>query len=786
MKNEMTKKPKLQNLLTIQKEKVWFVINTFFTIMYLCWRIFFTIPVEYGVISTVAGLALLLVEVLGMIEAMVHYVNMSVVRKYDLPQVAEELYPDVDIFIATCGEEEGVLYKTINGCKRMIYPDKKKVHIYLCDDKKSTKVRKLAERMKINYLDRADNAGAKAGNLNNALKHSSSRFVVTFDADMIPQKEFLLKTIPYFIDADLKNENKKEEDKIKLGFVQTPQAFYTPDLFQFNLYSERVIPNEQDYFYKDIQRSRTRTNSVIYGGTNTVLAREALEKIGGFYTESITEDFATGMLIQKAGYVSLGVDDALASGMSVTDLPGLIKQRIRWGRGVIGTLRKMNIFTSKELSFGQKINYWASMWYWYAPFKRLIYIMSPLLYGVFGITVVKCDLPQVLLFWLPMFVTSSISLNMLSGNIRDSKWTGIYETILFPFMLGPILMESFGISLKIFKVTDKNSRQGDKGHNLRYKFPFAVLIVLSVIGLIRCILLAIMGHTLGPIVVIFWIVYNLYLLVMCMFFADGREERRKYERVRIAIPCTIYYEDYKIPGITRNASEGGISILLDKPYYFPKKSKLKVVFDDDRDNNGIYPTVMAKVVYSNQIDNKWNYSMKIRSFGNSKKDTYNEYLQMLYDRDPIFPEEIHEESGVLKDLKRNAEQRMTDNEEEDRLYPRITIKKMLDYAINEEELENKDTNKKVYVEDYNFCYICVKKVDLSLPKSFCLLIDETHNCYLKCEFEKTLSHGMLLYKVINIDEISYNMKKMTLLQDWMIECHRNAKGNKVFVEDSKA
>ncbi|MBR5598165.1 MAG: glycosyltransferase [Lachnospiraceae bacterium] len=769
MKNEMTKEIKLYNLLTIQKEKIWFVINTFFTVMYLCWRIFFTIPVEYGVISTVAGLALLIVEVLGMVEAMVHYANMSVVRKYELPQVSEDLYPDVDIFISTYSEEVSLLYKTINGCKRMHYPDKSKVHIYLCDDNRRPKMRRLAERMGINYLDRPDNKGAKAGNLNNALAHSSSPLVVTFDADMIPQSEFLLKTIPYFIDAQLKNQNKKEEDKIKLGFVQTPQAFYNPDLFQFNLFSERRIPNEQDYFYKDIQRARTKTNSVIYGGTNTVLAREALEKIGGFYTEAITEDFATGILIQKAGYVTLGVDDALASGMSVTDLPGLIQQRIRWGRGVIATLRKIKIFISRDLSYEQKINYWASMWYWYAPFKRLIYIMSPLLYGVFGITVVKCDLPQVLLFWLPMYVTSSISLNMLSGNIRNSKWTGIYETILFPFMLVPILLETFGISLKKFKVTDKNTRQGYKEQNLRYKLPFIGLIILSVVGLVRCVLFMLKYHSLGPIVVIFWITYNLYLLIMSLFFADGRVERRKSERVTLSVPCTIKYKDYVIPGITRNISEGGVAILLEKPYYFPEGSTMEVELND-----GKYKAeLLTEVVYSMQIGDKWNYSMFIHEY----KDTYNEYLQILYDRDPILPEEIKKDSGTLEDLKRNTVLRAADYIDENREYPQVLIEDKVEYVVAEEELKSIEGKKikKVYVADYNFCHFSVRSNHL--PKSFWMVPVE--NCYLKCEYEKTLPSGMLLYQVVNIDEISDDLEKMSLLQEWMIKCHRKAEQNKV-------
>ena len=33
-----------------------------------------------------------------------------------------------------------------------------------------------------------------------------------------------------------------------LGFIQTPQSFYTPDVFQHNLYAETKVPNEQDYF----------------------------------------------------------------------------------------------------------------------------------------------------------------------------------------------------------------------------------------------------------------------------------------------------------------------------------------------------------------------------------------------------------------------------------------------------------------------------------------------------------------------------------------------------------
>ncbi len=154
---------------------------------------------------------------------------------------------------------------------------------------------------------------------------TSAPYIVTLDADMIVKSDFLLKTIPYFVDIELHEKDKPEEKQAHLGLLQTPQCFYDPDIFQFALYSERRAPNEQDFFYRTIEPAKTATNSVIYGGSNTVLSRRALEDIGGFYTGSITEDFATGLLIESKGYVSLGLPEPLASGQT----PHTFKEHIQ-------------------------------------------------------------------------------------------------------------------------------------------------------------------------------------------------------------------------------------------------------------------------------------------------------------------------------------------------------------------------------------------------------------------------------------------------------------------------
>jgi cellulose synthase (UDP-forming) len=134
----------------------------------------------------------------------------------------------------------------------MRYPNKKKIHIYLCDDGRRKEMKELCRKMKINYLDRKDNKNAKAGNYNNALKKTKSPYIVVFDADMQPSKDFLMKTIPYLF------------YKENIGFIQLPQSFSNLDLYQKRFKLSNYIPFEQDYFYHRIQLSRNHNNSVIF------------------------------------------------------------------------------------------------------------------------------------------------------------------------------------------------------------------------------------------------------------------------------------------------------------------------------------------------------------------------------------------------------------------------------------------------------------------------------------------------------------------------------------------
>lgn len=755
---------KKNNYFKANKAKIWFVINMFFSVVYLTWRIFFTIPIGYGIISVTAGVTLLIVEALGLVEAVVHFVNMYNNEEYGKPEVPLSLFPDVDIFISTYNEDTELVEKTIRGCKRMDYPDKNKVHIYLCDDGRREIMKELAKKLSVNYLDRDTHEGQKAGNLNHALANTSSPYVVTFDADMIPQSCFLMETMPYFVDVELRNKGRKEKEKIKLGFLQTPQSFYDLDLFQFNLHSERKIPNEQDYFYRDIEVARTKTNSCIYGGSNTIIAREALEAIGGFYTKAITEDFATGILIQKAGYVTLSISKRLASGTSANSLQDLIQQRVRWARGVISTGRKMHIYTSTDLSFGQKINYWASIWYWYAPIKRLSYIMSPILYGAFGFMVFRCTLWEVLLFWLPMYVTSNISLRMLSNNIRNTKWTAVYEYALFPYMIIPIILETFGISLKKFKVTSKGAATNERGKHILYMIPLLILIVLSIIGIIKCVTLIFISNSLGPTVVLFWLIYNLYAMFMCLFFVDGRNVYRKANRVYVELDGNLYFEGKEYSIKSKDLSETGAAIYLDEPILLDNSNNREIIIElyDERWK----ARFKANPLHAQEDKKKkqWIYSFSITNF--EDEYNYDQYLALLYDRVPLNPSEIKKNNSVYDDLKTNISNRVITPDISKRHYPRITINADLPYVLEGSEKKNN-----IKVIDFNYQFFSTKQSCREMVKSNenqeendireskdykVIFIIGENRIVTNYEGKRNKYH---LYKVLNFEEIYFNEKK---------------------------
>ncbi|KKW35624.1 hypothetical protein A2852_01890 [Candidatus Adlerbacteria bacterium RIFCSPHIGHO2_01_FULL_54_23] len=272
----------------------------------------------------------------------------------------------VDVFITVAGEPTALVRETVRAAVAMRHPAKR---VYILNDGYVTKkenwrdMEALAALEGVQCITRTVPGGAKAGNINNALRLTSSPLVVIFDADHVPHPDFLEKTVPYFADP-------------KVGFVQTPQFYKN---FAQN-YLTQGAWEQQELFFGPICKGKNRLNSTIMCGTNMVLRREALFAVGGMCTESITEDFVTGMFMHEKGYKSVYHGEVLAEGLAPEDFLSYTRQQFRWARGCLDAIFRYNPIFRSGLTFAQRIQYLSSASFFLSGSIVLMHSILPIIF----------------------------------------------------------------------------------------------------------------------------------------------------------------------------------------------------------------------------------------------------------------------------------------------------------------------------------------------------------------------------------------------------------------------
>ena len=645
-----------------RQRNTYFILTMILMSVYLGWRIFFTLPFGQGIPNMIFGILLIGAEMVTVLTTFeLFYQKIKKKSGYiECPVIPSEYYPDVDVFIATHNESVDLLYKTVNACTFMDYPDKQKVHIYLCDDGNRPEAAELAKQFGVGYLGLAGNKDAKSGNLNNAMSKTSSPLIATFDADMIPQHTFLIKTVPYFLLSEFIKENGlwrlRREDEIhedwKLGLVQTPQSFYNPDLFQFNLFAEQSIPNEQDFFSREINILRNTSNAAAYTGSNTLISRQAMEDIGGFPLNTITEDFETSIRLQQTGYITYATDEVLAAGLTVTTVSGMIKQRVRWARGVLQSLQNTGAIFSKKLSFFARITYLYSFLYWWSFFNRLIFILSPILFALFDFQIVNTGFWDIIIFWLPSYFFYSTAMRYLSGNIRNQRWSQVVDTIFMPYLIVPVLLETLHIHERKFKVTNKNRHSAkNKFRNLRYAIPHAFLLFISIIAMIRFVRGKYGWALFYSSIIIFWLSYNIVGLCYALFFMLGRRAHRSAERMKAAETVYIRYDDKEYKAVTMDVSDKGLSFYILSKINLPEKAHINFIVQTP-----LYEARLEGcIIYVRREGEGWRCSASVRPVEETDK---RQYMQIIYDRLHSLPKQIDPWVTAYDDMLRNIRMRL--------------------------------------------------------------------------------------------------------------------------------
>ena len=477
------------------------------------------------------------------------------------PVVAGTFQPTVDIFIPTYNEPEFILRRTVIGCQAIDYKPKT---VYLLDDTKRESVANLAKELGCKYLTRSNNDHAKAGNINQAIPHTNGEFITIFDADFIPTKNFLQRTLGFF------------QDK-QLALVQTPQSFYNTDPIARNLGLEDVLTPEEEVFYRQLQPVKDGAGSVVCSGTSFVVRRQALESIGGFVTDSLSEDYFTGIRLSAQGYRLAYIDEKLSAGLAAENIAAHATQRIRWARGTLQAFFiKSNPLTIPGLNPLQRLAHLEGLLHWFTSISSVFFLLMPLAYAFLHIIPIRATTDDFLFFFLPYYITQLTVFSWLNYRSRSAILSGIYGLVLaFPLATTVIqvMLNPFSTG---FKVTPKGTRSDHFSFNWKLAFPLVILFGFTAFSLwsnlCACVLAAMhdspamttkmRGLNLGWI----WSSYNLVSIgaALLILLDVPRPDLNEWFNLRRSVKLDFTESDnlQTYYGVTTRISEVGADISL--------------------------------------------------------------------------------------------------------------------------------------------------------------------------------------------------------------------------------
>ncbi len=535
------------------------VLSLAVSLRYIFWRV--TETLDFGsAAELILGIGLAFAEMYAILVLVLGYVQtLWPLERKPIPMPDDPaLWPTVDVFVPTYNEPMSIVRATVLGAIAIDWPPEK-LRIFLLDDGRRDEFRDFAAECGIGYITRGDNLHAKAGNLNNALAQTEGEFIAIFDSDHIATRAFLQMTMGWMI-AEPRN-----------ALVQTPHHFYSPDPFQRNLAAGTRVPSEGNMFYGLVQDANDYWNSAFFCGSCAVLRRTALEEIGGFAVETVTEDAHTMLKMHRRGWDSCYLRLPLAAGLATERLILHIGQRVRWARGMIQIFRIDNPLFGPGLSIGQRICYLQAMGHFFFALPRVVFLTAPLAFLLFGLNIIAASPLAIVSYALPHIFHSVATNSRLQRNNRHSFWSEVYETVLALFLIRVTIVTIFAPRRGKFNVTNKGGLLENGYFDLGAVYPNLILAFFLVAGVIRGLvgILFLQTEQLTFQALMLNTIWGFFsLLTVMAALAVGRETRqiRTYARVRATVPVSVYLPDGRaVSGITQDLSQGGGSVVAERP-----------------------------------------------------------------------------------------------------------------------------------------------------------------------------------------------------------------------------
>ena len=290
--------------------------------------------------------------------------------------------------------------RLIGAVCEMDYP-KELLQIQVLDDStdETTEIAELAVRrhaargFDIQYLHRVDRTGFKAGALEAGLKTASGEYIAIFDADFVPPKDFLKRTLPYF------------QSDANIGMVQARWGHINAD---YSLLTKIQSILLDSHFVLD-HGSRNRAGCFFnFNGTAGVWRRAAIDSAGGWQHDTLTEDLDLSYRAQLKGWRFVFLPDVVSPAEVPVEMNSFKSQQHRWAKGSIQTcLKLMPAILGSQQPFAVKAE---AFFHLSANFNYLL--MSVLSVLMFPAMLVRYNMgwTETLLIDVPLFFAATCSI----------------------------------------------------------------------------------------------------------------------------------------------------------------------------------------------------------------------------------------------------------------------------------------------------------------------------------------------------------------------------------------
>lgn len=330
-----------------------------------------------------------------------------------------------------------VVERLIDNITKFDYP-KDKFEIRVLDDSTDQTVQITANKVAeykalgfdITHVRRANRSGYKAGALKDDMVDAKGEFFAIFDADFLPEPDFLRKTIIHFKNPEI-------------GVVQTRWGHINEDYsiitrlqaFQLNVHFtvEQVGRENGNYFLQ-------------FNGTGGVWRRKTIEEAGGWEADTLTEDLDLSIRAQLKGYKIYYLEDTISPAELPAEMNGFKSQQHRWMKGGAETAKKiLPLVWKADMAIGKK-------------FHATLHLLSSSIFlcvfvvGIFSVPVLfMMDSIHFPAKYFAIFLTSMLSIIAVYyvGNVKGA-WAGakpLHNIGKFVLLFPIFLALSMGLSL---------------------------------------------------------------------------------------------------------------------------------------------------------------------------------------------------------------------------------------------------------------------------------------------------------------------------------------------------